>query len=165
MNQPNHHYDYNCSPACASRPPLAPRSHPVKCLKRITTKITHNWGRRRGWELQNKILILDWPVKITRRGEGKHVYKNHSQAQNDKCLKDLKKKKKNTTSQGAWVAQWVERPTSAQVMTSQFMSLNPAWDSADSSEPGTYLVRILSLPLPCLHSLSLSLSLSKINKH
>ena len=68
---------------------------------------------------------------------------------------------------GAWVAQSVERPTSAQVMISQFVgssptsgcmltaqSLEPAWDSVSLS---------LSLCPSPTHTLSHSLSLSKIN--
>ena len=73
---------------------------------------------------------------------------------------------------GAWVAHSVKRPASTQVMISQFVgsslglgsmltapSLGPALDSLSPS---------LSLPLPCLYSLSLfhslSFSLSKIKK-
>ena len=53
---------------------------------------------------------------------------------------------KNTDKQGAWVAQLVKRPTSAQVMISWFVgsspvsgsvltaqSLEPAWDSVSPS--------------------------------
>ena len=64
--------------------------------------------------------------------------------------------------QGAWVAQSVERPTSAQVMISRFVGSSPAWGSvltarnlepaSDSASPS------LSLPLP--HSCSVCLSLS-----
>ena len=39
---------------------------------------------------------------------------------------------------GAWVAEWVKRPTSAQVMISQFVGSSPAWGSvltAQSLEP------------------------------
>ena len=62
---------------------------------------------------------------------------------------------------GTWVAQSVKRPTSAQVMISRFVSwsptsgsvltarsLEPAWDAVSPS---------LTLPLPCSHSVSLSL--------
>ena len=66
---------------------------------------------------------------------------------------------------GAWVAQWVKRPTLAQVMISQFVSLSPVLGSvltAQSLEPASDSVSpSLSLPLPDLHSVSLS----KINKH
>ena len=68
---------------------------------------------------------------------------------------------------GAWVAQLVERPTSAQVMISQFMrsrvmsgsvltagSLESAWDS-----------RSPSLSAPPLLMLCVCASLSKINKY
>ena len=64
-------------------------------------------------------------------------------------------------TRGSWVAQLVKHLTSAQVMISQFLSsspvsgsvltaqsLEPAWDSV--SPP-------LSLPLPCLCSVSFSL--------
>ena len=54
---------------------------------------------------------------------------------------------------GTWVPQSVKRPTSAQVMISWFVSLSPALGSLLSawSPP-------LSLPFPCLLSISLSLS-------
>ena len=53
---------------------------------------------------------------------------------------------------GAWVAQSVERPTSAQVMISQFVGSSPALGSvlsAWSLEPASILCLPLSLPLPC----------------
>ena len=63
---------------------------------------------------------------------------------------------------GAWVAQSLKRPTSAQVMISQFVSLSPV---SGSQLPAQGLLQILllpiSLPLPhSLHVLSLTLSLS-----
>ena len=64
---------------------------------------------------------------------------------------------------GAWVAQSVQRPTSAQVMISQFMSSSPPLGSvltARSLELLRILCLPLSLPLPYLSSLSLS----KINR-
>ena len=61
---------------------------------------------------------------------------------------------------GTWVAQSVERPTSAQVMISRFVSSSPASGSvltAQSLEPASDSVSpSLSLPLP--HSRSVSLS-------
>ena len=69
---------------------------------------------------------------------------------------------------GAWVAQSVERPTSAQVMISRSVSSSPASGSvltAQSLEPASDSVSpSLALPLP-RSALSVSLSLSKINKH
>ena len=65
-------------------------------------------------------------------------------------------------NQGTWVAQSVERPTSAQVMISQFVSLSPASGSvlpAQGLEPALNSVSP-SLSAPPL----LTLSLSKINK-
>ena len=57
-------------------------------------------------------------------------------------------------TRGTWVDQWVGRPTSAQVMTSQFMSSSPASGSmlrASSPEPASDSVSpSLSLPLPLL---------------
>ena len=54
---------------------------------------------------------------------------------------------------GAWVAQWVERPTSAQVTISRSVSLNPASGSvltAQSLAPALDSVSpSLSLALPC----------------
>ena len=62
---------------------------------------------------------------------------------------------------GAWVAQLVKRPTSAQVMMSQFMSLSPASGSvltAQSLEPASVSVSpSLSLCPSPTHTLSLSL--------
>ena len=66
---------------------------------------------------------------------------------------------------GTWVAQWVKRPASAQVMISRFAGSSPASDSvltARSLEPASESVS-LSLPLP--HSCFLSLSLTLNNKH
>ena len=66
-------------------------------------------------------------------------------------------------SWGAWVAQSVGPPTSAQVMISRFVSSSPASGSvltAQSLEPALDSVcLLLSLFLPALHSVSLSLSL------
>ena len=82
-------------------------------------------------------------------------------------------------SRGAWVAQSVKRPTSAQVMISQFMSsspvlgsvltawrLEPALDSVSPSlsahlPPTPPPSRLFSVSV----SLSLSVSISKINTH
>ena len=71
---------------------------------------------------------------------------------------------------GAWVAQLVKRPTSAQVMISWFVSSSPASGSvltAQSLKPDLDSVSpSLSVPPPThALSLSLSLSLSKINKN
>ena len=61
---------------------------------------------------------------------------------------------------GAWVAQLVGRPTSAQVMISQFVSSSPTSGSvltAQNLEPTSDSVSPpLSLPLPCSHSVSVS---------
>ena len=61
---------------------------------------------------------------------------------------------------GAWVAQSVKLPTSAQVMLSWFVSSSPASGSvltAQSLEPASdSMSPSLSLPLPCSHSVSLS---------
>ena len=77
-------------------------------------------------------------------------------------INSIKKKKKK--ARGAWVAQSVERLTSAQIMISQLMSSSPALDSvltawslepaSDSAPPS------LSAPTH-LHSVSVSLK----NKH
>ena len=59
-----------------------------------------------------------------------------------------------------WVAQSVERPTSAQVMISWFGSSNPMSGSvltAQSLEPASVSVSSLSLPLTHSHSVSVSL--------
>ena len=66
-------------------------------------------------------------------------------------------------SRGTWVAQYVKHITSAQVMISQLMSLNPASGSvltAQRLEPAWDLCLSLCPSLPCACSLSLSLSLS-----
>ena len=67
-------------------------------------------------------------------------------------------------SQGAWGAQSVERPTSAQVMISRLASSSPASRSVLTSQ-GLELLPILRLPpsLPLTHSHSVSFS--KISKH
>ena len=61
---------------------------------------------------------------------------------------------------GAWVAQSVELPTSAQVMVSWLMGLSPTGGSADSSEPGAALDSVS--PSLCPSPLC-ALTLSKIN--
>ena len=58
---------------------------------------------------------------------------------------------KKLTARGAWVAQWVERPTSAQVMISRSVGSSPALGSvltAQSLELLQVLCLPLSLPLP-----------------
>ena len=69
---------------------------------------------------------------------------------------------------GAWVAQSVKHLTLAQVMISRFVSLSPVSGSvltAQSLEPASDSVSpSLSAPPP-IRTLSLSLSLSKTNKH
>ena len=69
---------------------------------------------------------------------------------------------KNANQRGAWVAQSVGRPTSAQVMISRSVSSSPASGSvltAQSLEPALDSVCVsLSLLLPCSHSVSPSLS-------
>ena len=66
---------------------------------------------------------------------------------------------------GAWVAESVKRPTSAQVTISRSVSLSPAvglW--ADGSEPGACFQFCVSLSLCPSPVHALSLSVSKINK-
>ena len=68
---------------------------------------------------------------------------------------------------GAWVAQWVKCPASAQVMISRSVSSSPASGSvltAQSLEPA---LDSASPSVSALHLLMLCrvLSLSKINKH
>ena len=69
---------------------------------------------------------------------------------------------------GTWVAQLVERLTSAQVMISWFMSSSPALGSvltAQSLEPASDSVSpSLSVPPPLMLCLSFSFSLSLKNK-
>ena len=67
---------------------------------------------------------------------------------------------------GAWVAQSVERPASAQVMISQSVSSSPASGSvltARSLEPASDSVSPSLCPSPT-HALSLSVSEININK-
>ena len=87
----------------------------------------------------------------------------------------MREKNKLVCYGGAWVAQSVEHPTSAQVMISRFVSsspmsgsvltaqsLEPAPDSVSSSlsDPHLILCVRLSLSLSFPHSCSLSLSVS-----
>ena len=66
---------------------------------------------------------------------------------------------KHIAGRGAWVAQSVERPISAQVMISQFESLSPTSGSvltAPSPEPGSdSMSPSLSAPPPLIFCLSL----------
>ena len=70
------------------------------------------------------------------------------------------KNKIKIKNRGTWVAQSVERPTLAQVMISQFVSLSPASGSvltARSLEPGSDSVSpFLSAPPPLARALSVS---------
>ena len=76
-------------------------------------------------------------------------------------------------AEGAWVAQSVKRPATPQVMISWFVGSSPASGSVlttQSLEPASDSVSpSLSAPpllkLACARARSLSLSLSKINKH
>ena len=73
----------------------------------------------------------------------------------------------NKRHRGAWVAQWAKPLTSAQVTISRFIEFEPHVGSrADRLEPALDSV-CPSVPAPPLlvRSLSLSLSLSKINKY
>ena len=74
---------------------------------------------------------------------------------------------KRSENRGAWVAQSVKRPTSARVMTSQFVGSSPASGSvlmARSLEPVSASVSpSLSAPPPLTLCLPLSPSVSKIN--
>ena len=67
---------------------------------------------------------------------------------------------KRKISRDIWVAQSVKRPTLTQVMISWFMGLSPTSGSALTVRIhlGFFLSLPLSLPLPHLLSLSLSLS-------
>ena len=68
---------------------------------------------------------------------------------------------KDFVDRGAWVAQLVKRPTSAQVMISRFVSSSPVSGSvltARSLEPGSDSV---SPPFSALPMLMLCLSLSQ----
>ena len=79
--------------------------------------------------------------------------KNHSVGDMINCVK-IKRKWR-----GAWVAQLVERPTSAQVMISHSVSLSPALGSvlsAQSLEPASDSVSPSLCPSPA-HALSFSL--------
>ena len=72
----------------------------------------------------------------------------------------------NNSVRGAWEAWSVERPTSAQVMISPSVSSSPKLGSvltAQSLEPASNSVSPSLCPSDTL-TLSLSLSLSKINK-
>ena len=69
---------------------------------------------------------------------------------------------KNSTRRDAWVAQSVKRLTSAQVMISCFVSSRSALCWSQSLELAWHSVSP-SLTLPCLHSVSLSLSQKWIN--
>ena len=74
--------------------------------------------------------------------------------------------RQNGAPRSTWVAQSVKRPTSAQVMISQFVGSSPASGSvlaALSLEPASGSVSV-SLPLLHLCSLALSLSLSLSQK-
>ena len=75
------------------------------------------------------------------------------------CTKWLR----NTQIRGAWVAQSVKRPTSAQVMISQSVSSSPASGSvltAQSLEPVCNSVSPSLWPSP-VHALSLPVSKNK----
>ena len=68
----------------------------------------------------------------------------------------------HNVTRGTGVAQSVKHPTPAQVAISRLMGLSPASGSvltAPSLEPASDSVFSSSLPLPCLHSVSLK------NKH
>ena len=65
----------------------------------------------------------------------------------------------NSKHWGAWVAQWVEHLTSAQVMISQSMSSSPTLGPVPTAQS----LESASLSAPPL--LTLCLSISKINKH
>ena len=64
-----------------------------------------------------------------------------------------------------WVAQWVEHPTSTQVMILRFVSLSPGWGSVLTAQSLDLALGSaspsLSAPHPLMLTLACSLSLSK----
>ena len=92
------------------------------------------------------------------------VFPDHSSQLN--CFTDdqyLQCIYKNFVLWGAWVAQSVQHPTSAQVTIPQFVGLSLVSGCADSSEPGACFGFRVSLSLCSSPTHALSLSLSKIN--
>ena len=71
----------------------------------------------------------------------------------------LRRKKKRDKIWGAWVAQAVKHPTSAQVMVSWFMSSSPASGSMLTAWSLLWILCLLSLCPSPIHTLSLK------NKH
>ena len=109
-----------------------------------------------GWESGSRVWIQLW---------GKPVKQPDQVSSSRAAIVKMWSPNQQRLGTGTWVAQSVERPTSAQVTISQFMSSSPASGSvltAQSLEPASDFVS-LSLPLPCSCALSLNLSLNKIN--
>ena len=91
------------------------------------------------------------------------MHKKHLTERGGACGKVVSSGIKSDSVRGAWVAQSVERPISAQVMISRFVGSSPTLDSgltARSLEPTSDSVSP-SLSAPPL--LTLCLSLSKID--
>ena len=80
-------------------------------------------------------------------------------------LKNSKKKKKSDYFGGPWVAHSVKHPTSAQVMTSQFVGLSPSLGSVLTVQSLQPALNSVSPSFSAPPLLILSLSLSNINKH
>ena len=83
-----------------------------------------------------------------------------------KCMQEAgwhNSKDNNQGPWGAWLAQSVEHPTSAQVMISQFVGSSPASGSVLTLKAWS-LLQILSLSLSAPPPLTLCLSLSLKNK-
>ena len=112
-------------------------------------------------EVHNLILsasTMPWPISFTTL----HVKWPVAPLLDCKCHIERK------SNRGAWVAQLVEQPTSAQLMISLFVGSGPTTCPALCWQLRTWsllwiLCLPLSLPLPNLGSVSLSLSLK--NKH
>ena len=66
---------------------------------------------------------------------------------------------------GAWVAQSVKRPTSAQIMISRFVSSSPASGSVVTTQNLAPALDSASPSLSDPSPLTLCISLSKLNKH
>ena len=109
-------------------------------------------GRGPSWKCPQKIAeVLSMITFITWTLAGSNQESIHSLLNSD-CWE------KKITTRGAWVAQLVECPTSAQVMISQLMSLSPISGSvltAQSLEPASDSV---SPSLSTLQAEDLSLS-------
>ena len=138
-----------------------------KCNKRECMETLQKKQEEASWLFKTRLRSYITPFTPCSVGQGKHKtaqvqgerYRPHLST--GRISKNLKLYFKWLHSRGAWVAQSVKRPTSAQVMISRSVSSSP---TSGSVLTAWSLLQILCLPLSLTLRCSCSVSLCLKNK-